>query len=238
MHVRRQRDLPARDGPDRATRARARSTARPGLSCQLDGTAIDGNGQLAASCTPELSGAPSGDNCGSDTDCRNGTCALGHCVDLCRDSRDCADGDACMQVPRVEASTPTSSALFGGCLPSHGVLQWSIPVVSPAATIYLPVPSAARSVTLSMAIDGVGEVVGASAVRAPTGAPLFTLGDALVTAPDAAFYAQPVRHQVLLAPPSPCFVDADAGRRPVQSRARTWTCSRLAARRSAPNGRR
>src|SRR5437868_5236888 len=68
----------------------------PGLSCQIDGDATDADGNLLASCTAQNPARPAGSSCSADTECRNGTCALGRCVDLCRATRDCGSGTACM----------------------------------------------------------------------------------------------------------------------------------------------
>src|SRR6185295_14469504 len=68
----------------------------PGLSCQIDPNVVVGD-HLLASCSAQLDGKPAGGACAVDGDCRNGTCALGQCVDLCHDSRDCAIGAACTQ---------------------------------------------------------------------------------------------------------------------------------------------
>ncbi|MBA3539101.1 MAG: hypothetical protein H0T79_05695 [Deltaproteobacteria bacterium] len=132
----------------------------PGLSCQIDGG--DGDG-LLSSCTAQNAGHPAGSRCGDDADCRNGTCALGHCVDLCADTRDCGGGLACMNIPRVEAG----GRMFAGCLPSRGTLTWSIPVIQPTQTIQLPIPDAATAVSVTMNVDDVNQLVGATRLTAP-----------------------------------------------------------------------
>ncbi|MEO7095779.1 MAG: hypothetical protein ABI175_21145, partial [Polyangiales bacterium] len=99
----------------------------PGLSCQIDGTATDEDGYLLASCTLQKQSRPAGSLCALDSECRNGTCGLGHCIDLCSDTRDCGSGLSCMGIPRVESD----GALFHGCLPPRGSVVWSIPVTSP-----------------------------------------------------------------------------------------------------------
>ncbi|CAN5852629.1 hypothetical protein BH11MYX2_BH11MYX2_01310 [soil metagenome] len=136
-----------------------------GLSCQIDGNTIDTESLLTASCTKENAGKPAAGECASDADCRNGTCALGRCVDLCSDTRDCSAGNACMEVPRVE--TPANGALFDGCLPSRGNVVWQIAIAGPQTTVLLPVPSAARSATVVFRVDDAAQRVGASKIFAP-----------------------------------------------------------------------
>ncbi len=137
----------------RATRARRRSTiASPGCRGQIAGSDVGSDGQLLASCELDNAGVdvvPDGAACGSDGDCRDGTCALGHCTDLCSAVRDCGVLETCAQIPRVEAN----GAMFGGCLPSTGTIQFTIPVSSPEQTVALPISSTARSVSMVMAID-------------------------------------------------------------------------------------
>ncbi len=134
-----------------------------GLSCQIDGSTVDGDGRLLASCTDQNEGRPAGSECGGDLECRNGTCALGHCVDLCTDTRDCGGGNNCMRIPRVEAN----GAMFEGCLPARGSVKWSIPIPGPSAEILFPVPDAARSATLVFRVDDPAQKVGALTIFAP-----------------------------------------------------------------------
>lgn len=136
----------------------------PGLSCQLDANAVGDQGALGARCTAENDGLPAGTACASDEDCRNGTCALGRCVDLCTETRDCGAGTACTAIPRVEAG----GALFRGCLPSRGSITWTIPVVAPSDEIVLPVPQAARSATVVFSVDDTAQEVGAAEIFAPS----------------------------------------------------------------------
>jgi len=79
------------------------SDCSTGLACELAGVVPDAQGNLTPSCTAENPGHPPGSVCETDSECRDGTCALGHCTDLCRDTRDCAEGTSCTQIPRVEA---------------------------------------------------------------------------------------------------------------------------------------
>src|SRR5262252_5711371 len=60
-----------------------------GLACELDSNTPDPAGHLHSSCVSVSPGAPAGGECAGDLDCRDGTCALGHCVDLCATTRDC-----------------------------------------------------------------------------------------------------------------------------------------------------
>lgn len=138
-----------------------------GLTCQINGAAVDPvSNRLLASCSMENRyGSPAGEACAGDDDCRNGACELGHCVDLCHDTTDCAGGTSCMAIPRVAVN----GELFEGCLPTQGTVSWKIPVVSPSAQILLPVPSAAESAELVMSVDDPGQKVGAVTVLDPCG---------------------------------------------------------------------
>ncbi|MGE5185355.1 MAG: hypothetical protein ACM31C_25000, partial [Acidobacteriota bacterium] len=161
-----------------------------GLACELDSDVPDPGGQLSWSCVPELPGRPAGDECAFDKDCREGTCALGHCVSRCTDTVDCAAGTSCTDLPRVEAG----GAMFQGCLLAHGTLQWSLPIDAPAKTLLLPSPGSARQLAVTFAVDDPAELVGASNLVSPTGT---TLLDLDLHAPDP--YAGLVRHLPQLA---------------------------------------
>jgi len=140
----------------------------PGLSCQLDNT-VDGSGTLLASCTGQNTGRPASAACEVDAECRNGTCALGRCVDLCDQTRDCGSGNSCMGIPLVHAPPQENDgAVFSGCLPSFGSVVWTIPVLGPATEILLPVPGGARSATVVFRVDDVAQTVGAAQVFAPS----------------------------------------------------------------------
>jgi hypothetical protein len=182
----------------------------PGLKCQLDGTSSQA-GRLRASCALATSGRPPGRECDADTDCRDGTCALGHCTDLCSVTRDCAPGTSCLSIPRVESD----GAMFGGCLLTQGTVTWKIPVQEPATDLLLPVPSTARHASLVMTVDDSSQKVGAVSVFSPLGQRLYRPCPAL-DADDcppeqalAQFYDNKVRHQpatafsVLSIPSSP-----------------------------------
>jgi len=144
-----------------------------GLSCQIDGTTVDDTGHLIASCTDVNSGRPAGSTCVRDDDCRNGTCELGHCVDLCASTRDCGEGTSCIETPRV--TPPATGELFHACLPAQGNIAWSIPVISPDAEVLLPVPKGARYASLVFGVDDESQRVGAKSVIAPSGASVYTL---------------------------------------------------------------
>ena len=162
-----------------------------GLSCQIDGAETDDNNRPVSHCAAQNSTHPAGAACNINGDCRNGTCALGHCVDLCRQTRDCSAGTNCVNIP----SDLPNSPLFAGCLPAQGVLTWSIPVISPSAEVLLPVPDVARSADLVMSIDDLGEKVGAASVLSPSGRRIYTLPCAPNDPPCDQFFMNEVRHQ-------------------------------------------
>ena len=142
-----------------------------GLACQINGAEVDSGNRLVATCTDEnLQGAPAGAACDGDGDCRNLTCELGHCVDLCRDSTDCAPGTSCKTIPRVAVN----GELFEGCLPTQGTVSWKIPVVSPSAQILLPVPTDGISAELVMSVDDPKQKVGVESVLDPCGCTRYT----------------------------------------------------------------
>jgi hypothetical protein len=153
------------------------SDCAAGLACQIKGSEVDPmTNRLVSNCVKEnLNGHPAGSSCAGDNECRNGTCELGHCVDLCRDSLDCADSTGCMTIPRVAVA----GALFEGCLPTQGTVSWDIPVISPSAQILLPVPSGAPSGDVSaelvMSVDDPGQKVGVQSVLDPCGCTRYTV---------------------------------------------------------------
>jgi len=164
-----------------------------GLSCQIDGPALDKNNQLIETCAAENSTRPAGGECSEDADCRNGTCALGHCVDLCGVMLDCGIADTCAVIPRLPGG-----ALFNGCLPAQGVLTWPIPADGPSPQVLLPVPLNARSVELVMSVDDDSQKVGATSVISPAGTRLYSLPCSSpscdpVAASDT-YFANPIRH--------------------------------------------
>ena len=183
----------------------------PGLSCQIDDN--DAIVPLVATCTAQNVGRPPGSTCETDGECRNGTCALGHCLDLCGDTRDCSIGSTCMEIPRVE----DVSTKFAGCLPAHGTMTWSIPVSAPMANIVFPVPSAASSASLVFRVDDPAQYVGALNVTSPRGQTLYNRPcNVMGCNPEAEFYANPVRHlpelgQSVLAMPTTPSVPFEPG---------------------------
>ncbi len=164
----------------------------PGLSCRLQLSPESPNRPLKR-CTVQTAGAPPGAECAADGDCRNGTCALGRCVDLCRNLRDCAIGTSCMQIPH--AGVPDE--LFGGCMVASGVVSWTIP---PAETVLLPVPSGASHASLVLS-TAPPRTTGATSVISPRrdlvflrcpGDPEGNCDDATA---NAQFYANQLRHR-------------------------------------------
>ncbi len=153
-----------------------------GLACEIKGAEVNPTtNRLVANCFDENTmGRPAGKLCRGDSDCRNGTCELGHCVDLCRDSTDCAGGTSCTTIPRVAVN----GALFEGCLPTQGTVTWEIPVVSPSAQILLPVPSDAVSAGLVMTVDDPGQKVGVESVLDPCGCTRYTVPCSFATPRD------------------------------------------------------
>jgi hypothetical protein len=155
----------------------AESDCAPGLACQIKGAEVDTmTNRLVANCVKQNdAGHPAGKACSGDGDCRNRTCELGHCVDLCTDLLDCASGTSCMTIPRIAVN----GALFEGCLPDQGTVTWDIPVVSPSAQILLPVPSGfpsgAVSAELVMSVDDPGQKVGVASVLDPCGCTRYTV---------------------------------------------------------------
>lgn len=139
----------------------------PGLSCVLD---IDdgGDGVLDASCAPDHDGHAFGVGCERDDDCRNGTCALGRCVDVCAVDRDCADGNICTTIPRIRDGAPSANlGSFTGCLPAGGTIAWTIPVAGTQAEVFLPVPGNARGALAVMSVDDESQYVGATRLLEP-----------------------------------------------------------------------
>ena len=189
----------------------------PGLSCQIDGTTLDDENRLRASCTASTQGRPAGAACFDDAECRNGTCAMGHCVDLCLQTRDCATNNTCMAIPHVKAS----GSLFGGCLPAGGNISWTIPVISPSAAVLLPVPSEASYASIVFEVEDAQQRVGAVDVMTPSGSVVFERcpsGMTTCTPPEeeTQYFANAVRHRAesglsVLAMPSNPASDLETG---------------------------
>jgi hypothetical protein len=167
-----------------------------GLSCQVEGSETTDDGYLFASCIAENAGRPAGEECSSDGECRNGTCDLGHCSDLCTTTQDCAVGSSCTGIPRVKAG----GLLYRGCLPSSGVLRWSIPVQGTNDVVMLPIPESARGVSVLFTVEDQNQKVGATTVVGP--------GGVVLSDPSLGYFENPyVRHrpefgQSVLAMPS------------------------------------
>jgi hypothetical protein len=176
-----------------------------GLACELEGSATDATNHLLAACAAENPGSPAGSVCAADTDCRNGTCALGHCVDLCSNTLDCVEGTSCALIPRVEAGGKN----FAGCLQSHGVLRWTLPVHGPSDTVPLPIPDSARSVAVTFSVEDAAQMVGATSITPPNAVgPAYTWDP---TNPEAYYENNNIRHKlefaqsVLALPSTPDF---------------------------------
>jgi hypothetical protein len=165
----------------------------PGLACHLDAMAMGGNPLLDATCGVDHAGAVLDAACTSDGDCRDGTCALGRCVDLCTIDSDCPLAHVCSSIPRVEAASGQTVPGFFGCLPDHGTISWSLPVNAPVDDVFLPVPGRARSVSLVMTVSDGTQRVGATQVWDPTGRTIYTLPQTV-----ADYYANPLRHDLEL----------------------------------------
>lgn len=141
-----------------------------GLACEIEASATADAGSLVASCVPENAGHPAGATCAKDGDCRNGTCEIGHCIDLCTETRDCGAGTSCTQLPRVAAQ----GHMFGGCVQSTGALTWTVPITGPSTDVALPIPLSARSLSVFFTVEDQNQKVGATEIFAPGGVPLIS----------------------------------------------------------------
>jgi hypothetical protein len=155
-----------------------------GLACELSSGSPAGSVQ--ASCVASGAGHPANATCTVDSECRNHTCALGRCIDLCRETRDCGVGTSGAEIPRIEAN----GAMFAGCLQATGSLAWSIPVHSSAETIKLPIPNTARSVAVTLRVEDPNQQVGVTHITSPDNLTLLDVSD------DP--FADPVRHRPAL----------------------------------------
>jgi hypothetical protein len=138
-----------------------------GLSCQLEGDALDTDGSMLASCVPENAGRPAGATCASNGECRTGTCDLGHCIDLCASDLDCGTGTVCTVIPR-RVTAQTLPASYRGCLQARGAIRWNIPMHSANEEVALPIPSSARSASVLFEIDDPNQKAGATRLLLPT----------------------------------------------------------------------
>jgi hypothetical protein len=161
------------------------SDCAAGLTCRINGAEVDPmTDRLLASCDlVNPNGHATGKLCRSDAECQGKTCDLGHCLQLCRDTTDCAGGTSCMTIPRVAVN----GELFEGCLPTTGTVTWDIPVVSPSAQILLPVPTGSDpegAAELVMRVDDPGQKVGAESVLDPCGCTRYIVPCSFLTGPD------------------------------------------------------
>lgn len=85
----------------------------PGHACLLQGFDSDGDGWLSGSCAQESPGTVIGNDCESDSDCRNGICANGLCSQLCLEDHDCPQKYECAIIIRGVLE----DAAFQGCYP-------------------------------------------------------------------------------------------------------------------------
>jgi hypothetical protein len=175
----------------------------PGQACQLD----SGGGELIASCREDGPGRGTGGECDADEDCRNGTCAIGRCTQLCRSAVDCPLDQACVEIPRLLSS---SAPLYRGCLPDTGVLGMDVRTSFPYEALRIPMPSHARSFAVIMSVDQ-PQIVGAAKLRTPGGEVLY----ATPFSPEE-FRQNPIRYQprlwvsTLMVPNTPS-VDLETG---------------------------
>ncbi len=142
----------------------------PGQTCELDLFDTNSDGQLAASCQTDQVGAVTGSECTKDSDCRNGTCAIGRCTEVCNVDDDCPLSLACVTIPRL---LPNSAPTFRGCFQASGNLKIEVPMSSPFETIRVPVPSNAKSFALVTQTDDDTQLVGAARVISPSGRQLY-----------------------------------------------------------------
>ena len=166
---------------------------KPGLACRLS-PPTSPTLPVAGSCGDELNaiGHPAGAQCAVDAECRNGTCALGHCIDLCNTTRDCGVGMECTHIPWVPQGKDTNrnGQMFAGCLQATGTLAWNLPVNGPVTSVPLAIPESAQSVSISMRVDDPTQYVGVTKIIDP-------LGNSILEFSQGA-YGTPVRHRPAL----------------------------------------
>lgn len=181
---------------DRGDTCTSEVECKPGLACFLS-TTNAGPGPLPGACLDENSGHIAGAGCTVDADCRDGTCAMGRCIDLCKDTRDCGVGMACTHIPRVDQGG--TGQMFTGCLQATGSIAWNIPVTGPFQTIPLAVPESAQSVSIAMRVDDPNQMVGVTHIVGPNGG---TLLDYSMEPYGSTVRHLPALHQSVLAMPS------------------------------------
>ncbi|HTJ47093.1 MAG TPA: hypothetical protein VL463_33555 [Kofleriaceae bacterium] len=167
-----------------------------GLACRLDNTDVDGDSFLAATCQIDHGGGVLGAACDTDSGCRDSTCALGRCVDLCTADEDCPIGYACSSIPRVEAASGVRVPQFYGCIPERGTISWPLAIGAPVDEVWLPVPGRAKSISLVMSVNDTSQRVGASSIVDPTGKTIYELPSLLEPQHTIDFYANPLRHDI------------------------------------------
>ena len=195
---------------DRGDTCTSEVDCKPGLACFLS-TTTEGLAPLTAACLDENSGHIAGAGCTDDADCRDGTCAMGRCIDLCSDTRDCASGMACTNIPRVDHNG--NGKLFRGCLQATGTIAWNLNVRGPYQTVPLAVPESAQSISISMRVDDPNQKVGVTHIIGPVDDPV--LGNVLLDYAHGP-YGDAIRHrpafgQSVLAMPSTPDVPFAAG---------------------------
>ncbi len=159
----------------------------PGQACQLDTADNNGDNRLSATCGAATTGSVTGSDCAIDADCRNGTCSLGTCTELCTEDSDCPLALSCVSIPRL---LPNSAPLFSGCMQASGNVTVDVPVDAPFAELRIPVPSNVLSFALVSSIDVSNQLVGAATVTSPSGAVLYATPHS-----QAEFYANKIRYQ-------------------------------------------
>lgn len=171
---------------------------KAGLACELLAPKDGSTTPLGASCIDEQDGHIAGEECTVDAECRDHTCAMGHCVDLCRSTRDCGIGMACTHIPRVDQGG--SGQMFSACLQATGTIAWNIPVTGSSQTVPLAVPESAQSVSISMRVDDPNQQVGVTHIVGPDGMELLDFRDGPYGSPQVRH--RPAFGQSVLAMPS------------------------------------